>query len=136
MAMGGSWSGLHPIDKETEDRVEAQTGVEPLVVAGGKYRLASVMAFYRTPVGSSLEASHTTTSEWVATGGQGLACEYWLKRPEWLGRDCIVVDREDGIQAIGRFFQTVEMVDDPRLSACGGYRVAICRGLLQEASIR
>jgi hypothetical protein len=130
----GPWEQLAGIVEEHEDRLELESGREPLVVADGKYRLASVLAFYRRPIEHDFDSAEFTTSRWLLSG-EGLAYPYWLEREAWSGRDCLyVVDSEDrDILAETRpLFDSVELVDDPRLQAIsnGKYRLALCRGLL------
>lgn len=134
IAAFGPWQQLADLVGQHEDRLERETGREPLVIAGGKYRLASVLAFYRSPVEGASTASRYTTSRWIVSGRSGLAFPYWTTPERWLGIDCIyVTDDEDHkvVKELRPLFDSVELVDDPRLKGLGNvdYRLAICRGL-------
>ncbi len=133
IAVFGPWEPLAQLVEEYEDRLEYETGREPLIVADGKYRLASLLAFYRTPIEHDAEAADYTTSQWIL-GGNGLAYPYWIRREDWYGRDCLYIenDADDDILAeTAGMFDSVELVDDVRLRALGRgkYRIAVCRGL-------
>lgn len=129
----GPWRELAGIVEHHEDELERATGREPLVVCDGKYRLASVMAFYRAPVEDGPRAADYTTSRWIL-GGEGLAYEYWTDRADWVGRDCVYVAdgaKDDLLTELRPWFDSVEVVDDPRLRTMTkkGFGIAICRGL-------
>jgi dolichol-phosphate mannosyltransferase len=128
----GPWPQLAGVVEEYEDRLEAQSGREPLVVAGGKYRMASVLAFYRRPYESDIDTADYTTSHWVLSG-TGLSYRFWGDRDRWRGADCIIVDdRDNDVVAEARhYFQSVEQVNDPRLRRLGPkhYRITIGHGL-------
>jgi dolichol-phosphate mannosyltransferase len=133
----GPWSELAQVVDEYEGRLAAETGQEPLVVGGGKYRLAAVLAFYRQSAGGGRSAAENTTSRSVF-GGRPSGFQYWADPQQWAGRDCIwVVEREgagDDIRAETRWmFESVEVVDDPRLRELGRgrYRIAVCRKLVR-----
>lgn len=129
----GPWRELAGIVQQYEERLEHESGREPLIVGLGKCRLASVLAFYRMPLEKSADASQYTTSQWVL-GGSGLGYEYWSDRNHWRGQNCIyVVDDADHqiLPETEPLFDSVTLVNDPRLTALGrrDYRIAICRGL-------
>ncbi len=129
----GPWKELAAIVEEYEEKLEADTGKEPLIVAEGKYRLASVLAFYRTPLETKVDAARFTTSQWIV-GGEGLGFEYWVPPQRWLGSDCIYIATEsadDLPKRLGYCFDSIEIVRDARLEKLGrrGYGLAICRGL-------
>lgn len=130
----GPWQELARIVEHHEDELERESGREPLIIAEGKYRLASVLAFYRRPIEHDVDASDYTTSRWIF-GGKGLGFPYWTEREHWRGRDCIyVVDdaNDDILDETKTLFDSVEIVHDPRLDRLGvkgEYRIAICRGL-------
>jgi hypothetical protein len=67
----GPWRELAVRVQQHADALQRQTGREPLVVADGTYRLASVLAFYRQPLELDVDASRNTTSRWIL-GGSGL----------------------------------------------------------------
>lgn len=124
----GPWQQLAQIVEEYENRVEAETGREPLIIADGKYRLASVLAFYRTGIEGNSDPSRYTTSEWLV-GGKGLGYEYWSTAAQWEGRDCILVDDDPSIEPEARkFFTRVDQVPDPRLTHLFRHPFAIAIG--------
>ena len=128
------WKELAWLVEEHEDRLELQTGRQPLIVGNGRYRLASELAFYMRPIEQPFDAAHHTTSQWILAQ-PGLAFPYWAKPEQWRGRDCIfVVDDPDDeiIEDMAPYFESVEMIDDPRLDLLAGkgtYRLAIGRNL-------
>jgi hypothetical protein len=128
----GPWQLLARVVDEQSDKLEAQTGHKPLVIARGKNRVASELAFYRAPGKPNSRASDFTTSQWIL-GGIGLGFPYWIDAQSWLGRDCLLVlEPRDPLEQMTRErFDRVELVDEPRLKSLprGGYRIAICRGL-------
>jgi hypothetical protein len=128
----GPWPQLARVVEDHEERLEHASGREPLIVAGGKYRMASVLAFYRRPYEPDIDTADYTTSHWVLSG-TGLSYRFWGDRDRWRGADCIIVDdRDNDILAETRpLFQSVERVDDPRLSHLGPkhYRITIGHGL-------
>lgn len=98
----GPWGPVAQAVQKQVDQLELQTGRPVLVIAQGKYRLASVLAFYRLPLEAG--ADQRTTSQWVF-GGSGLGYPYWLDLQAWIGRDCIFVTQDrDELKAAGRFF--------------------------------
>ena len=127
----GPWKELAAIVEEYEDRVEHETGREPLVVGMDKYRLASVLAFYRGPMEFEYEPANYTTSQWIV-GAPGLGYAYWARLEGWHGMDCVIVAdaREtDLLDRLRPFFASVDRVDDPRLAQLGRkkYQVVLCR---------
>ncbi len=128
----GPWRELADIVEEHEDRLEQESGKEPLIIADGKYRLASVLAFYRRPLEQDVDTTRYTTSQWIL-GGQGLAYPYWADRNRWRGSDCLYVDdtEEGSIAKLREYFESVEPVNDPRLQTIGRqrYAIAVCRKL-------
>jgi dolichol-phosphate mannosyltransferase len=129
----GPWDELASIVETHEDRLEAETGREPLIIADGKYRLASILAFYRLPIEAAGNTAQFTTSQWII-GGEGLGFRYWMDRGTWEGADCIYVgdsSADDLQRHLSNAFDSVELVDDPRLKVLGkrGYVMAICHGL-------
>jgi len=133
----GPWPQLARIVEDHEDQMVHDPGREPLIVADGKYRLASVLAFYRRPIEHDVDTSEYTTSQWIF-GGSGLGFPYWTQRERWTGNDCIYVidDGDDkSFSEIKPLFASVESVQDPRLDQLGRkkgqYRIAICKALRQ-----
>lgn len=124
----GPWEPLARVVQEYEDRLQRDEGREPLIVAEGKYRLASVLAFYRRPMERDVNTAHYTTSQWVFDGN-GLGYPYWHEFDNWRGRDVIYVDDddEDILARLGPHFKEVKLVSDARLLSLGrrSYRLAI-----------
>jgi hypothetical protein len=123
----GPWRELAAAVEKVEERLEAETGREPLVIASGKYRLASILAFYRTPLERDVRASDFTTSQWI-TGGDGIGYPYWAKPELWAGSDCVVVDDKKDIMEFAPHFKDFVLVEQIRLGRTT-YRIAIGRGL-------
>lgn len=131
----GPWRPLAECVEEYEDKLEQTAHREPLVIADGRYRLASILAFYRTPIDPGEQASRYTTSQWVLRG-QGLGFAFWSDRRDWIGRDCLFItddDDEDIEAVIGPWFERVEIVHDPRLNNGKQHYLAICFGLREQA---
>jgi hypothetical protein len=130
----GPWRELAAIIEEHEDALEARNGGrEPLIVAEGKYRLASVLAFYRTPIEAGFDPSRYTTSQWLVSG-EGLGFEYWVDPQSLRGIDCIYVaigSADDVVERLGYCFDSIELIHDPRLKQLSrrGYGIAIGQGL-------
>jgi dolichol-phosphate mannosyltransferase len=130
----GPWSELAAIVEEYEEVLEHESGREPLIVGMDKYRLASVLAFYRGPMETFDDAAEHTSSQWLVDG-PGLGYAFWSEPEDWIGYDCIVVADERAGDIVGRLrpvFGAVELVSDDRLSRLGRrhYQIAICRGYL------
>jgi len=127
----GPWKQLAQIVDQYEDQLERETGREPLVIADGKYRLASVLAFYRTHLEYDHNSADHTTSQWILNKS-GLGYPYWMDRNQWRGKDCLFVDDNPGtLKKTQDHFKSVQMATDPRLLALGNrtYQIAICRYL-------
>src|SRR4029079_11377889 len=107
------WRELAGSVQAIEERVEKETGQEPLVIAGGKYRLASVLAFYRPPLEHAVRASDFTTSQWIAHGS-GLGYPYWANEDLWRKSDCVVVDDMNDIEKFAPHFKKFELAEDIR----------------------
>jgi hypothetical protein len=132
----GPWPELARIVEQHEDQLQSQTGKEPLIIGDGKYRLASVLAFYRKSIEMDGDAASGTTSRWVLDG-EGLGFPYWFQTDKWNDADCIYVSnsaRDDIAKQVGPYFDSVEVLSDPRLKHLGrkGFGIAICRGLRTE----
>ncbi|HPQ40325.1 MAG TPA: glycosyltransferase family 39 protein [bacterium] len=128
----GPWERLAEIVEQHEDAIEEESGAEPLVIAEGKYRLASVLAFYRHPLETDINSAESTTSHWIF-GETGLGFPYWIDRERWTGRDCLFVDvdLQRMLAKIAPYFESVHVVNDPRLETLGGdaYYIAVGTGL-------
>jgi dolichol-phosphate mannosyltransferase len=133
----GPWRDLAAVVEEQESRLKHETGREPRVIGGGRYRVASVLTFYRMPgAGPGQTVAANTTSQWVF-GQNGLAFSYWSNRSEWTGSDVVyVAESSDTVLARARpWFDSIEEIKDPRLAGRrGGYQVFIGRGLRAEAA--
>lgn len=131
----GPWEQLSEIVEEYEDRLEKESGQEPLIIAEGKYRLASVLAFYRTPLEEDVRAADSTTSQWVL-GGQGLGYPYWHSLEEWQGRNVLYVTDDYGntYERLKPRFREVKLVADERLLGLGHkrYRLAVGRHFSEQ----
>jgi dolichol-phosphate mannosyltransferase len=113
----GPWHEVAAVVEEQARRLEA-SGRPPRVAAAGKYRLASVLAFYRMRIAAHPEhVVPYTTSQWIFEG-QGLGFEYWSRRSDWVGEDVICVGQvADRLpERLRPWFESMEVVDDPRLT--------------------
>jgi dolichol-phosphate mannosyltransferase len=110
------WRELAARVETVDRRLKAETGREPLVIGADKYRLASVLAFYRTLLESEVRASDFTTSEWILSGGEGLGYPYWARADKWIGCDCIVVDDQDDLGKYASRFKKFEVADEFHLN--------------------
>lgn len=123
------WPELAAIVESHEETLEAATGREPLIVVDGKYRLASVLAFYRTPLETKVPASQFTTSQWIIEGS-GLGYEYWLNPQDFQGADLLYLTDSPTSAEISRIsprFSSIETIHDPRLSQFPSLRLLLCR---------
>jgi hypothetical protein len=112
----GPWRELAVRVQQHADDLQRQTGREPLVVADGKYRLASVLAFYRQSLELDVDASRNTTSRWIL-GGSGLGFEYWTDRRDCERRDCVFVREAPEISSrVATCFESFKLVPDPELA--------------------
>jgi len=124
----GPWPELAAAVENCEVRLEQKIRHEPLIIAEGKYRLASVLAFYRTPRKEGLRASDQITSQWVLEG-PGLGFPYWTDRERWrMATHIIYVGNERNLPRLAGYFKRVEVVDEPGLKPFLEYRIAICEG--------
>ncbi len=121
------WGELAAAVEKVADRLKAESGREPLVVGADKYRMASVLAFYRMPLVSKVRASDFTTSGWIL-GGEGLGFPYWTEKDKWIGCDCIIVDDSNDLKQFASRFKKFEMAEDVHLNG-KTYYVGIGRGL-------
>jgi dolichol-phosphate mannosyltransferase len=123
------WRDLATAVEKIEVRLKAESKREPLVIGMDKYRLASVLAFYRTPLLDGMRASDFTTSQWII-GGDGLGFRYWTTADQWIGRDCIIVDEDEGIESLASRFKTFDAASEIQLNG-KTYYVAVGHGLLK-----
>jgi hypothetical protein len=87
-----------------------------LIIGTDKYRIASVLAFYRTPMEGDVRASNFTTSGWIL-GSDGLGYPYWTTKDQWIGGDCIVVDDDQNdIKEFASRFNTYEAAGELTLN--------------------
>jgi len=126
IAAVGPWRELATQVEKVGERLEAETGQEPLVIGEDKYRLASVLAFYRTPLEHDVRASDFTTSQWIIKG-RGLGYPYWAKRQLWTTNDCVIVNDANDIERCAPYFKEFILVDQFHLGRAT-YRIAIGRG--------
>lgn len=134
----GAWRELAACVDHYEDRIEAQTGKEPLIIGGDSYRTAALLAFYLARLEGPEPASKFTTSQWVIAGS-GLGFEYWSRASDWVGSPGVYVSRAgQDLSAVRACFQKVEVVDEPRMAQLG-YEIALCysyRGPVATAAAR
>jgi dolichol-phosphate mannosyltransferase len=123
----GPWRELAAKVEAVEDRFEAQWAHEPLIVVADKYRLASVLAFYRTQLEQDVRTSNFTTSQWIL-GGRGLGYAYWANKDQWIGHDCVVVAEGNDVEKYASQFREFQLVDEFRLNH-RTYQIGIGRGL-------
>jgi len=121
------WRELATKVEAVEERLEAESAHEPLIVVGDKYRLTSVLAFYRTPLEHDVRASQFTTSQWIL-GGRGLGYAYWANKNQWIGQDCVVVEEGNDVEKYASQFREFRLVDEFRLNR-RTYQIGIGRGL-------
>lgn len=122
----GPWRELAAAVEKEEERLEAETGHEPLIIGEGKYRLASVLAFYRTPLERRARASDFTTSQWIV-GGSGLGYPYWVRQGQWGDSDCILVGGGHDIERFASRFRQFTVVNELQLDH-KDYQIAVGRG--------
>jgi dolichol-phosphate mannosyltransferase len=120
------WKELAKSVEAIEERLEKETGREPLIIGAGKYRLASELAFYRTPFEHSVRASDFTTSQWIAHGA-GLGFPYWANEKLWNQSDCVVIDDTNDLQKFAPHFKQFEVADEVQYGK-SHYQIAIGRG--------
>ncbi|HWB19888.1 MAG TPA: glycosyltransferase family 39 protein [Phycisphaerales bacterium] len=134
------WQSIAQVVEEHEELLEPEKNEEPLIIADGRYRLAAPLSFYCTKIDDDERASKYITSQWLIDG-EGLGFKYWSKESDWIGRNCVYLDDRGGDpreelekqdREIARHFESVEFVDDARLSVIGRgkYRIALCRNYL------
>jgi dolichol-phosphate mannosyltransferase len=123
----GPWPELASAVEVIEERLEAETGEEPLIIGDGKCRLASILAFYRTPMEQGVRASDFTTSQWIV-GGAGLGYPYWAPKDRWHDRACIVVGDNNDIEGFASRFNQFDIVTNLHPIRAKEYHIAIGRG--------
>ena len=105
-------------------------GRETLIVGDGKYRLASVLAFYRTPLEHDARPADFTTSQWIVNGDKGLGYPYWTTLGRWSLDEIIFVDdKDDNLKDARKRYRDVKVVYDSGTRYAARYEIAICRGL-------
>lgn len=117
-----TWPELAKAVESVEEQLEAETGREPLIIANGKYRLASELAFYRTPLEHASRASDFTTSQWIL-GGEGLGYPYWAK--PWKQSPIIVVADDNNIGSFAPHFRQFTVVRELKLAGKKKYQIAV-----------
>jgi dolichol-phosphate mannosyltransferase len=123
----GPWKPLARSVQSRIDPIQSQAGRPLLVIANGKYRLASILAFYRLP--HDPRAFQNTTSQWILDG-QGLGYPYWLNRRQWVGRDCLYITQSQDIQKeVAPFFDRIQILPPIHLPHQRPYNLALCQGL-------
>lgn len=128
----GPWQPMALAVEAQEDALEAQTGQEPLVIADGKYQLASILAFYRLPMEPDARPTHFTTSQWLV-GGAGLGYPYWMDRSQWIGRDCVYVTwSKNALAEVAPYFQRVKALPPVEHAGSRPCYIILCYGLLSE----
>lgn len=123
----GPWRELAAKVEAVECQLEAQSAHEPLIIVADKYRLASVLAFYRTPLEQDVRASDFTTNQWIL-GGRGLGYAYWTNKDQWIGHDCVVVKKGNNVEKYASQFREFQLVDEFRLNH-RTYQIGIGLGL-------
>jgi len=124
----GPWKQLAEIVEDYEDRLPEQAGHEPVIITEGKYRMASVLAFYRLPIEDDFDSWQQTSSQWLIEG-RGLGYEYWTDRKDWIGRTVIYLDSRKQIpKSVATCFDHFEIIHDPRLKELGDYQLAVGTG--------
>jgi dolichol-phosphate mannosyltransferase len=130
----GPWHALAIEVERAEDRLERESGREPLVIGCGKFELASELAFYSPAAADGDRACASTTSQWLMNGEDGIGYRYWLRRDDWIGRDCIVVGESRFLRHVTEpWFESVEVRELPRIHLSKPMALAVCRGLRREA---
>ncbi|HEY1685677.1 MAG TPA: glycosyltransferase family 39 protein [Tepidisphaeraceae bacterium] len=121
------WPKLARYVEKYEDQLEDQTHQEPMVIAAGTYRLASLVAFYRYPIERDVPSSDYTTSGWFIKG-DGLEYEFWSKRDAWRGRNCIfITDDPDLKRRLDPYFASVKVPKSFLTLGGDSFHIAICR---------
>lgn len=124
----GPWHQLAVFVEKYEDQFEDQTHQEPMVVAGGTYRLASLLGFYRYPLERAVPSSYYTTSGWFIEGKGGLEFAYWANRQAWRGRNCVfITDEDDLVRRLSPYFDSVREPDATITIAGETYHIALCQ---------
>lgn len=123
----GPWGEVSGIVEDSYQRLQAQSGAPPMVIARGRYRLASILAFYCPSLKHAEPAGRFVTSQWFITG-EGLNYKYWDDPDRWIGRDCLFVnDNGDPIEHTQGRFESVELIDHPRVPHNSSLQLAIGR---------
>ena len=125
LAAFGPWRELAAIVEREEDLLE---GHEPLIVCSGKYKMASVIAFYRTPLERDVRAADFTTNDSILIGGQGLGYTYWATPNRWkYDRIIFVADSDERLTQVGRRYANVRVLYDSGKTYPRRYQIALCQ---------
>lgn len=113
-----AWEELAIAVEEIEDRYEARTGREPIIVGMDKYHMASSVAFYRAKheglEDQPGEAWNATTSRHLF-GLSALMYEYWFDPVPLSGSTVIMVafDREDiDDESVSAWFTDLSAIEE------------------------
>jgi dolichol-phosphate mannosyltransferase len=110
-----AWRAFGDAAGEIADRVEVETGHQPLLVGMDTYFLASELAFYRH--GRDHDSVENTTSRGLfrSGGSGGLMYDYWPSGQQQNGRTVIMFDFEpEGVSdnSISMWFQELGPVKE------------------------
>jgi dolichol-phosphate mannosyltransferase len=86
------WDELGEAAEVAEDAFAAQTGSEPFIIADGKYKLASELAFYMRDWPQSRDWSEIVPATIVMGGGLNYA--NWHQQREFFGRNAIYITKD------------------------------------------
>ena len=134
------WRELAEEVERIEDRIEAETGAEPVVVGMDKYGIASELAFYRTVTGAAVDShdpregvTHTVSRNVVA--GSGLMYDLWFSAGSFDGATMILVarrredlTRDEVVARFDRVTEPAALAYDVNGKAQTGYFIGIGYG--------
>ncbi len=107
-----AWEELGEALERIEDKVEGETGQEPVLMGMDKYFLASQTAFY-AEADDLAEGTHGAVGRHLV-GRRSLMYRFWCRPEEIFGRDVVIfdTDRED-VEAgyLGRHFERLGPVE-------------------------
>lgn len=75
-----SWRQMGEAVEKIDDKLEAETGIKPLVICMDSYGCASEMAFYRPKTPESNKNNIDTTTSQNYFGYNGLMYDWWFKK--------------------------------------------------------
>jgi dolichol-phosphate mannosyltransferase len=123
----GPWKPLARSVQSRMDELQPQSAKPLMIIANGKYRLASILAFYRLPYDP--RATRDTTSQGILDG-QGLGYIYWIQRQKWVGRDCVYITQSKKIELeVAPYFDSVQVLPPIHVPHQRPYYMAVCHGL-------